>query len=318
MKKFVAVLFTLLLVFCFITAYAIPSAPNYLLGLSWKEGHESALKKVDGLYVEATNLTKSYSTPALDITDAVKQVFYDHAMSKYISVKISGKMKLSFVGGKRESDSIRVIMRGKTSIKDVKVWKEQYTNSLKGDEPFFSLSNNNAIGTVTKNITVSTHWVSFSATVDLTKNNVFSDSNPTWNLCVDGLDPNKNPETLFLKDFSMEVVLVSNSKPTQTATATATPSVTPTPTADIPPRVTPSRTLAPYSTPVGEGIPQPSATLKPTSDPITDEQIRNEFKDQPLLKDIKNILSLSVKGAVIIIIIAGFFAIITNLFKRKK
>ena len=318
MKKFVAVFFTLLLVFCFITAYAVPSAPNYLLGLSWKNGHNSTLQKVNGLYAEVTNLTKTYSTPALDITDAVKQVFYDHAMSKYISVKISGKMKLSFVGGKTESDSIKLIVRGGTNISDIKAWKEQYTNSLKGDEPFFSVSSNNVIGTVTKSVTVSTRWVSFSATVDLTKNNVFSDSISAWNLCVDGLDPNKNPETLYLSDFSMEVVLVSNSKPIQTATATATPSVTPTPTADIPPRVTPSRTLAPYSTPVGEGSVKPTATLKPTSDPATQEQVRNEFKSQPLLKDIKNILSLSIKGAVIIIIIAGFFAVITNLFKRKK
>ncbi len=323
LKKLLITVLSLLLIFSFATINAVPSAPNYLFGLAWKKGHSSTIQKVDGLYVEATNLTKSYSTPALDIAPALKQAFYDHAMSKYISVRIQGKIKLDFEENKKESDSLRIIIRAKTNLANSDAWKADYLESLNNDDPFFMVLDTNVYAIVLKDFSVSTNWGSFTCTVPLTKNNVFCEMTPTWDLCVDGLDISKKPKTLYLKDLSLDVVSVSNNTPgiTPTATPAVTPTATPTP--NIPPRRTPdapiTQTLIPFRTPVSDLIiTQPTATLKPTLEPEKDEEIREEFINQPAFKDAKNIFSLSIKGAIVIIIFAGFFAIILNLFRRKK
>ena len=315
MKKFFVILLSLLLIiFCVLSVNAQKQNEpvNYLEGLAWQEYLGVTLHQASGLSVTAVGFEKSYNTPALNIAPALKLIFAQHPDIIEARLKLSANIQVAFQDRTESTTTAHFKIRAFTStVKDAEQWNKDYIKSIGGGSPFFEAVGSHAMRKISDNFTFTTERETYTTEFSVSRNVALCEFTPNWYFCIDGLDVTRPIKCIYFKDMRLEIISTTKS-------TAATPTPKPTPTAALPPRVTPSRTLAPYSTPVGEGSVKPTATLKPTSDPITDEQIRNEFKSQPLLKDIKNILSLSVKGAIIIIIIAGFFAVITNLFKRKK
>lgn len=315
MKKFLIMFLTLLLVLLPCTSFAVKlGPPNYLEGLTWNKTYSATIAETNGLYVKATSLYTSYSTPAIDIAPALKQTYYDHSMCAFVTVKISGKARADFENNASNKLSVHLIIRAKNSLPNPDTWKQQYKDSIVNDTPFFNISGTNVLKTISQDFDVTTNWSDFSATVSLTRLNVFCDLTPNWYLCFDGIDLITSPDALYVKDLKLEVVSTGNStsygKPT-----TPTPTPRPTPTAAaIPPRVTPNSMV--MSTPMPTQA--PVVTPKPTASPKPLEETKELFYEQPLMEDINDIISWSWKGIVIIVIIAGFFAITLNLFTRRK
>lgn len=314
MKKLLVIFLSLLLVLLPFSVTAKPSPPNYLEGLTWEKGYSSTITQVNGLEVTATNITKTYSSPALNITSAVQQCFLDNNLAYKITIRISGMIKLDFVDPAANISSLRFVIRSRTTISNPNIWQTKYENSLYGDAPFFSIEGKNVYTPISLTYSVRNTWTPILLDVDITFMNAFCDLTPNWLFCVDNIRQDKPVKNMHFKDMKLEILSVSSSKNPQNPTAK--PAATP--TLAIPPRVTPSRTLAPYSTPVLPTAAPVNPTVKPTRAPGNDEELKKEFYDQPLINDINNIISASVKGVILIIILAGFFAIILNLFKKHK
>ena len=208
-----------------------------------------------------------------------------------------------------------MLIRAKFLINDTNSWIKKYHESLNGDAPFFYASGSNAYQIIKSNVPVTKEWSSFSTTFTVTLYNAFCEVTPDWNFCIDSIDLNKQPETIYFSDMFLYVQSVNNTA----AAPTATPKPTATPTPLIPPRVTPSRTLAPYSTPQGENVTlNPSATLKPTKAPNEDAQVQEDFLNQPAFKDAKNIIKFGFIGSAVIILVTGIFSIVVKIIRKRK
>lgn len=286
MKKFLIPFFALLLVLLPCRANAVQNT-NYLEGLSWSHGIASTVTASNGLSVTATNITKSFSSPVLDIAPAIKQCFYDSSMPSRITVKISGKLKIDFEDNKEATTSLRFAIRAKTSLVNSEEWKLQYENILNGDTPFFKVFGTNVYASISDAYSVSTKWTEFSENVTVTKNNAFCELTPEWLFCVDGIKLDTPIINMHFTDMRLELISATDV------------SNTPTPTPNLP-------TSMLIQTP------------KPTASPRPLEETKELFYNQPLLKDINTIISWAWKSAVVIIVISGFFAITLNLFTRRK
>ncbi len=315
MKKFFVILLSLLLVVsCVLSVNAQKQNEpvNYLEGLAWQEYLGVTLHQASGLSVTAVGFEKSYSTPALNIAPALKLIFAQHPDIVGVRLKLSANIQVAFQDRTESTTTAHFKIRAITNtVKDAEQWNRDYKKSIGGESPFFEAGGSHAMRKISDTFTFTTERETYTTEFSVSRNVALCELTPNWYFCIDGLDVKRPIKCIYFKDIRLEIISTTK------ATA-ATPTPKPTPTAAIPPRVTPTRTLAPFNTPVGELVANPTATLKPTNEPYKDEEIREEFKNQPLFKDAKNIISLSIKGVIVIVIIAGFFAIVTNLFKRRK
>lgn len=305
MKKLLIIFITLLLVILPCSANAVQDTTNYLQGHSWQKGLNCEIRQASGLYVEATNITKPYSTPYLDINPALKQIFYKNSLLTSVTVRITGKTKAVFADPSKTS-TMRLLIRTQTSLPYPDDWNKIYKQLLDGDEPFFEILGNHVLKGLKTNIPLTSQWTEFEAEFTATKANVFCPVTANWYLCVDNINVDNPIGLLSFSDMSMVVVSTKTSLPTQVAT----------PTPSIPPRITPSIMTPSISLP--NQTAKPAQTPKPTASPKPLEETKVQFYEQPLFNDINDIISWAWKGAVVIIIIAGFFAIVLNLFTRRK
>lgn len=315
MKKIFAFILTLLLIFsCFLTANAAPKSTNYISGLQWDYNLACKTNNKNGLYVEATNITQTYSSPVINIASGIINAFVDNTLPSSITFKIGGKAKVNFNDNNSNSLSARLIIRAKTNMRDADAWLKRYKEELNGNTPFFFVEGPNAYQVIKDNLSIKTDWTDFSTTVTITSRNAFCSETPNWDLCFDHIEIEKNPQTLFFKDMFLEVVSVKNNqipKPTQKPATISTPEPTP----FVPPMVTPSQTLPPFKTPLNEAT---TSTLKPTQDPYEDTLMREEFLNQEAFKDAKDIVLLGVIGTVSVIIVSGIVSIIFKLIRKRN
>ena len=124
LKKILVIFLSLLLVLLPFSVTAKPSPPNYLEGLTWTKVYSATIKETNGLYVEATDLKHTYSTPAINIAPALKQTFYDHNMNAFVTVKISGKIRATFKNGASNNHSLHLVIRAKTNLNNSKSWEQ--------------------------------------------------------------------------------------------------------------------------------------------------------------------------------------------------
>lgn len=194
---------------------------------------------------------------------------------------------MDFEDNKEATTSLRFAIRAKASLVNSEEWKLQYENSLNGDTPFFKVFGTNVYASISDAYNVSNKWTEFSMDITVSRNNAFCEFTPNWLFCVDGIKLDTPIINMHFTDMRLELVNVIKDNSTPSATQN-------------------TATVAPIQ------------TQKPTASPKPLEETKELFYSQPLAKDINDIISWAWKGAAVIIIVSGFFAVALNLFTKRR
>jgi hypothetical protein len=304
MKRFFTVFLILMLMIAPLSVNAAPT--NYLLGSRWETTGLACSVNVQGLEAIATGVGTTFSSPLLDILPAIKKALGN---KNKVTVELSGTISAVFANQNDET-KVHLIARAKINMSNGEAFDKEYADSLKGDEPFYSRNGGNVMRDLKMKYVVKYNEAAhFSTVFTVTRNQVYSSATPNWYFCVDGLNAATEGKILALGFNEMSLTVVPE------GTIVATPTPTPAPPArktPAPPAITPIKTAAPTAAPTKK--PTAAPTQKPTEDP----KLKENFLDQPLVKDLDKMAGSMLSSTFIIIIVTGAIALFVTLLAVKN
>lgn len=312
MKRFFTVFLILMLMIAPLSVNAAPT--NYLLGSRWETTGLSCSVNVQGLEAIATGVSTTFSSPMLDILPAIKKALGN---KNKVTVELSGTISAVFANQNDET-KVHLIARAKINMSNGEAFDKEYADSLKGDEPFYSRNGGNVMRDLKMKYVINNNEAAhFSTVFTVTRNQVYSSATPNWYFCVDGLNAATEGKILALGFNEMSLTVVPEGTVVATPTPTPAPPLRKTPALSLtktpaPPAITPIKTAAPTAAPTKK--PTAAPTQKPTEDP----KLKENFLDQPLVKDLDEMAGSMLSSTFIIIIVTGAIALFVTLLAVKN